>query len=322
MSEQESAPDGGGPVVYVYGLVPADVEVKEDATGIGSPPRPLKIVHHEDVAALVTRSTRTPAGQFRRPAAHAAVLDSTATVAPVLPLRFGAVLTDTDAVVAELLEPYRDEFHEALEQLEGKVEFVVKASTSRTRSSARSSPTTGGARLRDVVREQPEDTTRDERLALGERISQALTAKREQDTGRIVEALQPAATAVAPREPTDDEEAGSVAVLISADGVDELDKAVARLIDDWQGRVEVTVTGPLAAYDFVKTRAPGTCTDAGARLRNRRRRCPRPRLADFRVGVVIEDQPELTHTMSGLGWTMCPPDAGRIVEALKKNGVV
>ncbi|NKX08392.1 hypothetical protein GS944_15560 [Rhodococcus hoagii] len=27
---------------------------------------------------------------------------------------------------AELLEPYRDEFHEALEQLEGKVEFVVK----------------------------------------------------------------------------------------------------------------------------------------------------------------------------------------------------
>ncbi len=33
MSEQESAPDGGGPVVYVYGLVPADVEVKEDATG-------------------------------------------------------------------------------------------------------------------------------------------------------------------------------------------------------------------------------------------------------------------------------------------------
>ncbi|MBM4597461.1 DUF262 domain-containing protein [Rhodococcus hoagii] len=44
--------------------------------------------------------------------------------------------------------------------------------------------------------------------------------------------------------------------------------------------------------------------------------------ADIRVGVVIEDQPELTQTMSELGWTICPPDAGQIVEALKKNGVV
>lgn len=44
--------------------------------------------------------------------------------------------------------------------------------------------------------------------------------------------------------------------------------------------------------------------------------------ADIRVGVVIEDQPELTQTMSELGWTICPPDAGQIVEALKKKGVV
>lgn len=44
--------------------------------------------------------------------------------------------------------------------------------------------------------------------------------------------------------------------------------------------------------------------------------------ADIRVGVVAEDQSELTNTMTELGWTMCPPDAGQIVEALKKNGVV
>ncbi|WP_137726483.1 DEAD/DEAH box helicase [Prescottella subtropica] len=44
--------------------------------------------------------------------------------------------------------------------------------------------------------------------------------------------------------------------------------------------------------------------------------------ADLRVGVVTEDESELTNTMSELGWTMCPPDAGQIVEALKKNGVV
>ncbi|WP_137726482.1 DUF262 domain-containing protein [Prescottella subtropica] len=42
---------------------------------------------------------------------------------------------------------------------------------------------------------------------------------------------------------------------------------------------------------------------------------------DIRVGVITGDRSELSHTMSELGWTMCPPDAGQIVEALKKNGV-
>ncbi|NKX08391.1 hypothetical protein GS944_15555 [Rhodococcus hoagii] len=133
-----------------------------------------------------------------------------------------------------------------------------RASTSRTRSSARSSPTTGGG---TTARRRPRTTRgHDPRRAVGARRTNqpGTDGQTRAGHGRIVEALQPAATAVAPREPTDDEEAGSVAVLISADGVDELDKAVARLIDDWQGRVEVTVTGPLAAYDFVKTRAPGT----------------------------------------------------------------
>lgn len=260
MSKQESAPEEGGSVVYVYGLVPADVEVTEDATGIGSPPRPLKTVTHDGVAALVSEiAPDSPLGSSDDLRAHAAVLDSTATVAPVLPLRFGAVLTDTDAVVSELLEPYRDEFHEALEQLEGMLEFVVKGKyveASILREILSDDPE--AARLRDAVRDRPENSTRDERLALGELISRALTGKREQDTERLVHALEPVAAAVSAREPTDDEDAGSVAVLIRADRVDELDDAVASLIDEWQGRVDVTVTGPLAAYDFVKTRAPGT----------------------------------------------------------------
>lgn len=260
MSEQESAPDGGGPVVYVYGLVPADVEVKEDATGIGSPPLPLKTVTHDDIAALVSEiDPNAPLGSSDDLRTHAAVLDSTATVAPVLPLRFGAVLTDTDAVVSELLEPYRDEFHEALEQLEGMVQFVVKGKyveDAILREVLSDEPEAG--RLRDAIRDKPEAATRDERLALGELISRAITGKREQDTRRIVEAVEPVAAAVSAREPTDDEVAGSVAVLISAEQADELDEAVASLIDEWQGRVDVTVTGPLAAYDFVKTRAPGT----------------------------------------------------------------
>lgn len=260
MTETESATETQKPVVYVYGLVPADVEVNPDATGIGSPPRPLEIVAHEDVAALISEiDADSPLGTPSDLRAHAAVLDSTASVAPVLPLRFGAVLTDTDAVVAELLEPYRDEFHAALERLEGSVEYMVKGryvENAILREILAENPE--AADLRDAIRDQPEDTVREQRMALGEMISRGIVAKREQDTARLAQTVEPVVTSVAVREPTHEEDAGSVAVLLPADRVDDLEEALAPLIEEWEGRVDITVSGPLAAYDFVQTRTPGS----------------------------------------------------------------
>ncbi|GAB2641819.1 GvpL/GvpF family gas vesicle protein [Prescottella soli] len=259
MTEQKSE-NGDRPAVYVYGLVPADVEVKPDATGIGTPPRPLATVTFDDIAALV--SEIDPDAQLGTPddlRAHARILDTTAMVAPVLPFRFGAVMTDSDAVVSELLEPYRDEFQQALDQLEGLVQYVVKGryvEDSILREILSEDEET--ARLREIIREQPEDVTRDERLALGERISQTLSAKRDHDTQRLVEALEPVAKELRVRDATNEEDAGSVAVLIATDEIDTLDKTVTQLAQDWQDRVDLTVLGPLAAYDFTKTRAPGT----------------------------------------------------------------
>lgn len=51
--------------------------------------------------------------------AHAHLLDGAAAVAPVLPLRFGAVMTDAESVAEELLREHHDEFRETLEKLEG-----------------------------------------------------------------------------------------------------------------------------------------------------------------------------------------------------------
>lgn len=258
MTDQESESGDTATAVYVYGLVPADVEVKPDATGVGTPPRPLSTITFDDIAALVSEiAPDAPLGTPEDLRAHARILDTTATVAPVLPLQFGAVMTDTDAVVAELLEPYRDEFREALDQLEGLVQYVVKGKyVEDTVLREVLAEDDEVVRLRETIREQPEEVTRDERLALGERISQALAAKRDHDTQQLVEALEQVAEAVRVREVTNDEDAGSVAVLMATDEVESLDKAVARLAQDWQDRVDLTVLGPLAAYDFVKTRAP------------------------------------------------------------------
>ncbi|WP_198602342.1 GvpL/GvpF family gas vesicle protein, partial [Rhodococcus opacus] len=79
--------------VYVYGIVPADVEAEDDAVGVDD--SRVSTVRHGDIAALVSEiSVDRPIGKPADLQAHAHLLDGVARVAPVLPLRFGAVLTD------------------------------------------------------------------------------------------------------------------------------------------------------------------------------------------------------------------------------------
>src|SRR5690349_23647530 len=85
--------------IYVYGVVPSDVEVQKNAKGVGDPPAKVDVVREGDVAALVSSiPVDNPLGRPEDLQAHAQLLDGTARVAPVLPLRFGAVMADADSV--------------------------------------------------------------------------------------------------------------------------------------------------------------------------------------------------------------------------------
>jgi Gas vesicle synthesis protein GvpL/GvpF len=241
--------------VYVYGIVPADVEVTEGARGVGDPPAEVTVVTKGDIAALVSevpreRSLGTPE-DFR---AHAQLLDGAAAQAPVLPMRFGAVVADNKAVEDELLGTHQEQFREALKQLEGRAQYIVKGryvEEAILREVLEENPQ--AAELRDRISGQDEDATRQDRIALGELINDAISRKREEDTRRVAETLQESGFEVATREATHELDAFQVACLGEIDRQGDLEDAVARLSDEWQGRVEVDLRGPLAAYDFVTT---------------------------------------------------------------------
>lgn len=242
--------------IYVYGIVPADVETEDDAVGVDD--SRVSTIRHGDVAALVSEiPVDRPLGKPADLQAHARLLDGTARVAPVLPLRFGAVLTDADAVKDELLTAHADEFAAAMEQLEGKAQFVVKG---RYVEQALLWEVIGeneqASALRETIRDQPEAATRDARMALGEIVANAIVVKREDDTRTVVDALDSLADSVKVREPTHEEDAAHVAVLIEVARQDELEHAVGALAEQWDGRVEMRLLGPLAAYDFVMTQTP------------------------------------------------------------------
>ncbi|NKQ52837.1 GvpL/GvpF family gas vesicle protein [Amycolatopsis sp. K13G38] len=245
--------------VYIYGIVPADVETDPDAQGIGDPPAQVRTVRCDGIAALVSEIPRDqPLGRPEDLTAHAALLDAAAAETPVLPLRFGAVVTTEEAVEEELLRAHQDDFTAALNELEGRAEYVVKARyVEETVLREILDENESLAQLRETIRGKPEDATRNERMALGEQINNAIAAKREADTQRVADALAPLEVQIAPRQPTHEEDAVHLACLAETAKHDDLEGAVGKLAKEWEGRATVRLLGPLAAYDFVLTEQPG-----------------------------------------------------------------
>lgn len=242
--------------IYVYGIVPADVRIDKGTKGVGDPPGDVSVIEHGDLAALVSplktdRSLGTPDDLQ----AHADLLDAAASEVPVLPLRFGAVLAGANAVRDELLAAHHDEFRAALDELDGKAEYVIKG---RYESSAVLAEilesNEQAARLREQIRGKPEDATRQERIALGEVISNDIDARRNADTQRVVELLSERGIAVSVRQPTHDDDAVHVACLAETERQADLEQLAGDLAGQWSGRVTLRLLGPLAAYDFVRAR--------------------------------------------------------------------
>jgi hypothetical protein len=245
--------------LYVYGILPGDIELTSDMSGVGDPPGEVRVVHAGDLAALVSEVDMSrPLGSPADLAAHKQVLDASVADAPVLPMRFGAVLASEGAVAHELLEEHRDEFFGALEELDGLAEYVVKGRyVERAILNEVLSENRDAARLRDQIRGADSDATRDARIRLGEIIHNAITQKREQDTRALGQAMAEHCEASLVRDPTHERDAVHVAFLVRLSQDKDIERVVKDLGAKWEGRVELRLLGPMAAYDFVGATEPG-----------------------------------------------------------------
>lgn len=253
MATEQASAQGRG--LYLYGIVPAEVETDPEIEGIGDPPGRITTVRYGEIAALVSDLTvDRPLGTPEDLAHHAHILDASAGEVPVLPLRFGSVVTDEDAVAEELLGAHHDEFHAALRELEGKAEYIVKGRyDERSILAEILAENEQAAKLAEVVRDRPEESSREERIALGELITNALATKREADTDEALRLLDRLGLVVTVREPTHERDAVYLACLAEVAKQSDLEQTVGELAEQWRGRVEMRLLGPLAPYDFVST---------------------------------------------------------------------
>jgi hypothetical protein len=206
-----------GKGIYVYGILPADIEVTEDVPGVGTDPGPLRDVCFNGLAALISEvdlSVRLGSPDDRR--THREILDAIAAELPVLPLSFGTVLPSEEAVAKELLAARHDEFADALEQLEGRAEFQV----------------------------------------IGRYVQDAVPAGRERDTRALTQAMERLCVASIANEPAQEPDAIHVSFLVPVERERDVERVVENLAREWAGRIDVHLLGPMAAYDFAGPARP------------------------------------------------------------------
>ncbi|MDN5918656.1 MAG: GvpL/GvpF family gas vesicle protein [Pseudonocardia sp.] len=238
---------------YVYAVVAAEVSIPEGLEPVGEERGELEVLDHRSLAAVVSDvPVDKPLGRRQDLMAHERVVNAIAEQMTVLPMRFGGVVENDQAVVDELLEQNHDYFVWALEQLEGCVQFVLHGRYDQDQLLARILEGDAEmAELSESIRGQDEDATYYDRIRLGEMIASQVEREREADAGTAEERLSPFAVAVLVKEAGGEDGAVNLSVLVRRDHRSDFEQAVDALGDDWGDRVALRLIGPVAPFDFL-----------------------------------------------------------------------
>ncbi|GGB35349.1 gas vesicle protein [Flexivirga endophytica] len=251
-SEESVAEDVTETGCNVYGIVPAGPgRVPEDLNGIDD--MPVRVVPHDEIAAVITdiRLDRPP-GRRAELVAYSRVLDTLASSGAVVPVRFGSVVRDEEAVVTDLLLPQQAWFSRLLAELDGRAQFnlsVRYVQEAALTEVVDADPTI--ARLRERTRGTPSNAALADRVRLGELVSQAMQDKRTADADVLAEAVLPYAAAHRIRLGSDVDQLADFILLIDNDRRDDFEQRLESLAESMHGRMRLSLVGPLAPYEFV-----------------------------------------------------------------------
>jgi Gas vesicle synthesis protein GvpL/GvpF len=239
--------------VYLYGLASASERIDIEVPGVGGPDAPVRRVVHGELAALVSEIEIGPLTAARDLRAHWRVLEEAASNATVLPVRFGTILENDDALVAEFMAPRHDRLVAQLAELSGKVQLNVKCfydEDQLLRNVVRDSPSI--ARLNERVRGKPEAATYYERIQLGELVAAEVGQARARDAALVIGRLEPLAVAARNEAPSTSDSAVNAAFLVERAKLDQFSAAVTALTAEVEDRMRLRFIGPLPPYSFAE----------------------------------------------------------------------
>ena len=239
--------------VYVYGVIPAAEAARWPGTaGLDGPARDVRTVTEGGLAALVSDLPpgHTP-GRREDIEAHRRVLSLAIQSATTIPMRFGMVMEDDDAVRQRLLARHGSELGDLIRSLDGHVQMMVKAFYAEDALLADvlgSHPDL--ARESAALEQRPDAETHAARVRLGELVSHAVDARRAEVESALLGRLAPVAAEVRVEPGTSERLALSAQVLVHRDNRPALDETIRELGDALSGVLAFRYVGPLPPYSF------------------------------------------------------------------------
>jgi hypothetical protein len=237
---------------YVYGIVLTDgARVPEGLTGLDG--TPVRVLGDRDVGAAVADVTlERPPGRRRDLLAHTKVLEALADEGPVVPVRFGSILADDDAVLSELLAPQVDRFLDVLRSLEGKRQLNLRAIYNESavlQEIVTENPQIAALRAR--TRDQDPAVAQPDLVRLGELVARAVEQKRAADTDLVLEQVRPLVEAEALTPGSDLQDLFRVSLLVRDEQRAELEQVLEAVAAAVHERIHLELSVPLPPYDFV-----------------------------------------------------------------------
>ncbi|OAH12051.1 GvpL/GvpF family gas vesicle protein [Streptomyces jeddahensis] len=244
---------------YVYGIARrAHKALPEGMEGIGDPPRPVRIVDEGELAAIVSDAPEGLRPKRSDLLAHQRVLSEAGAAGPVLPMRFGSIAPDDDAV-RHVLQERAGHYDERLRALEGKVEYNVKAVHNEEAVLHRVMAENPEIRAMTEANRKAGGGSYEDRLRLGEMVVAALQTRESEDAVELQHTLEPVADAVSVG-PESTGWVANVSFLVDRHSAEQFLTAVEE-VRKAHPHLELRVNGPLPPYSFVE---PGPSEPAEA----------------------------------------------------------
>ncbi|MFI9646039.1 GvpL/GvpF family gas vesicle protein [Streptomyces sp. NPDC052040] len=234
--------------LYVYAITDDSHPLDLDGIkGVGASPGELRTVDDGSLRAVVSEAPQDLSVARRDLEAHHRAQEQLWADGTVLPLSFGFVAPDEDAVRAVLRER-AEEFTQRLRELAGRAEFHVKGLQDEDEA------------LRAVLAESEQaralnEATRDgsgtyqDRLALGQLVAQEVQNRQEALAAEVLDALRPLALAEKVAPPSQ-QYFVNASFLVEDEQDEEFTRTGRDLAERLGERAELRVRGPLPPYSF------------------------------------------------------------------------
>lgn len=231
--------------LLVHGVVEArSVGALASTDVMDEEPAPETVTHLE-LAALVTPTAHDEVLPSRANLLHhTAVLEAVGQRTTVVPMRFGVVVPDAEALIRDYLSPEHDRLLATLRRLEGHDELRLRGrydEPSVIEAVLAADPRAARLRGRDGF---------DAKMELGERIVSGIEQRRASDTDRTIAALRPYAADVAPSELGEPLDAFLLSFLVARPDRQAFDDRLDRLGEELAPVVRLELTGPIPPFSF------------------------------------------------------------------------